>query len=189
VFGLTHSPGAAGVFGANNSSQGVGVQGNGPEAGINGFSDGGAGVRGHSNHGAGVEGFAHAPEQNAIFGLNDARGAVPAGLNRPAGGGVWGHTKVEAGSGVIGSVEPGLGETTAGVTGIGRTAGRFLGNVEIVGTLLVNGERLAASDVSTLLGQMRLLQAEVSSLTGQVTGLQGQVLSLQAEVASLRSRF
>ncbi len=57
--------------------------------------------------------------------MNDAAGQVPDGLNRPAGNGVWGHTKVEKGSGVVGSVEPGLRQA-AGVTGIGPTAGRFL---------------------------------------------------------------
>jgi hypothetical protein len=138
VFGLTNSPGAAGVFGANNGAHGVGVQGNGPEAGINGFSERGAGVRGHSNHATGVEGFAHVTDQSGIFGMNDATGQVPDGLNRPAGNGVWGHTKVERGSGVFGSVEPGLRQA-AGVTGVGPTAGRFLGDVEVAGDVKLLG--------------------------------------------------
>jgi hypothetical protein len=47
VFGLTVAGGAAGVFGANNhSTKGRGVQGNGPEAGVGGFSD--------TDHGVGV---------------------------------------------------------------------------------------------------------------------------------------
>jgi hypothetical protein len=54
VFGLSVSPGAAGVFGANNSAKGVGVQGNGPERGVSGFSDGGAGAVGQSNKASGV---------------------------------------------------------------------------------------------------------------------------------------
>jgi hypothetical protein len=138
VFGLSNSPGGAGVFGANNGAKGVGVQGNGPEAGVSGFSDHGAGVRGHSNHATGIEGFAHVADQSAVFGLNDATGLVPDGLNRPAGNGVWGHTKVEKGSGVFGSVEPGLGQA-AGVTGVGPTAGRFFGNVEVTGDVKLSG--------------------------------------------------
>jgi hypothetical protein len=61
VFGLTVSPGAAGVFGANNSTKGVGVQGNGPfkvngpdSVGVGGFSDAGFGVFAQSNTGSGV---------------------------------------------------------------------------------------------------------------------------------------
>jgi hypothetical protein len=51
VLGVTTVPGAAGVFGANNSGQGVGVQGNGPEAGVRGFSKAGIGVEALSNSG------------------------------------------------------------------------------------------------------------------------------------------
>jgi len=54
ILAVTTVPGAAGVFGANNSSKGVGVQGNGPEAGIRGFSDAGAGAIVQSNEGSGV---------------------------------------------------------------------------------------------------------------------------------------
>ncbi len=138
VFGLSNSPGGAGVFGANNGAKGVGVQGNGPEAGISGFSDGGAGVRGHSNHATGVEGFAHVSDQNGIFGMNDATGQIPDGLNRPAGSGVWGHTRVEKGSGVVGSVQPGLTQA-AGVTGIGPIAGQFFGDVVVTGDVKLLG--------------------------------------------------
>src|SRR5713226_6285471 len=45
VFGLTVSPGGSGVFGANTHPQeGRGVQGNGPQRGVSGFSKGGTGV-------------------------------------------------------------------------------------------------------------------------------------------------
>lgn len=62
VFGLTVSPGAAGVFGANNSVKGVGVHGNGPgpnikggdSVGVGGFSDAGFGVLAQSNAGSGI---------------------------------------------------------------------------------------------------------------------------------------
>ncbi|SRR6266487_1426272 len=52
VFGLTVSPGGVGVFGANNSPTTApgsrGVQGDGPEAGVGGFSEAGFGVIGNS---------------------------------------------------------------------------------------------------------------------------------------------
>jgi len=47
VLGVTFCPGGAGVFGANNAvagNRGCGVQGNGPEAGVSGWSEGGIGV-------------------------------------------------------------------------------------------------------------------------------------------------
>jgi len=58
VVGVTAVPGAAGLFGANNASTGVGLQANGPEVGASGFSSQGAGVKGLTNGGNGVEGFA-----------------------------------------------------------------------------------------------------------------------------------
>jgi hypothetical protein len=53
VFGLTVAPGGTGVFGSNNApagSAGRGVQGNGPEAGVGGFSDQGIGVLAQSGN-------------------------------------------------------------------------------------------------------------------------------------------
>lgn len=47
LFGLTTAPGAAGVFGSNNAvagNRGCGVQGNGPEAGVAGWSENGTGI-------------------------------------------------------------------------------------------------------------------------------------------------
>jgi hypothetical protein len=130
VFGQTDCPGGAGVFGANTSNQGVGVQGNAAEAGVSGFSAGGVGVRG----------FTQATNQNAIFGENTGSGSVPDGVGRPAGAGVWGHTKVEKGSGLVGSVEPGL-TLAAGVTGIGQIAGQFFGDVLVTGDVkLIGGD-------------------------------------------------
>lgn len=73
---------------------------------------------------------------SAVFGFNGARQQIPGTTGRPEGNGVWGHTTAKGGSGVVGSVEPGLGVETAGVTGIGQTAGRFFGRVEVKGTLL-----------------------------------------------------
>ena len=54
ILAVTSVPGAAGVFGSNNSAKGVGVQGNGPESGLRGFSDQGSGAVVQSNKGSGV---------------------------------------------------------------------------------------------------------------------------------------
>jgi hypothetical protein len=88
VFGLTMSPGSAGVFGANNTkdSKGVGVQGNGPEVGVQGFSKAGIGVRGFSEgvtggqeSGVGVfgQGFSQ-----GVFGQSDQGVGVQAESNK-----------------------------------------------------------------------------------------------------------
>ena len=103
VFGLSVSPGAAGVFGSNNSAQGVGVQGNGPDAGISGFSDKGAGVRSHSNHANAVEGFAHDPNGNAMLALHLATTPATATDGSPHGNGILAVTTVPGAAGVFGS--------------------------------------------------------------------------------------
>lgn len=142
VFGLTVSAGAAGVFGANNGTKGVGVQGNGPDAGVSGFSDDGVGVRAHSSRSTAVEAFTHNADQNAVYGMNTHTATVSPNLGRPAGAGVWGHTKAEGGAGVVGSVEPGLTQA-AGITGIGPVAGRFFGDVEVTGDIKLLGADVA----------------------------------------------
>jgi hypothetical protein len=75
VFGLTGATGAAGVFGANNAPRGVGVQGNGPDAGVSGFSANGSGVVGSSRQGDAILGNGGIGG-NAIHG----RGGTFAGL-------------------------------------------------------------------------------------------------------------
>jgi hypothetical protein len=102
VWGYTVSANDAGVFGSNDGS--------------------GSGVTGLSKGGAGVGGTTQDTAQSGVFGINTAAGSVPDGLNRPAGNGVWGHTSVEKGSGVVGSVDPGLTQAV-GVTGIGSNGG------------------------------------------------------------------
>jgi hypothetical protein len=95
-----------------------------------------------------VNAFGGGVDQNTIFGFNGATGSVPDGLNRPAGSGVWGHTKVEKGSGVVGSVEPGLTQA-AGVTGIGPVAGQFFGDVKVFGDVqLVGGDCAEDFDIA-----------------------------------------
>ena len=59
VLGITHAPSAAGVFGANNAvegNRGRGVQGNGPEAGVAGYSEHGFGVLAQGKIGLQAEG-------------------------------------------------------------------------------------------------------------------------------------
>ena len=125
------SIGVAGRIGVKGSSD-LGT-------GVSGFSSAGVGVKGESREAAGIVGFTHVSSQSAIFGMNDAGGRAPENLGRPAGGGVWGHSNVAGGSGVIGSVD--LAATNAaGVTGIGPVAGRFFGKVEVV-------ENISAKDV------------------------------------------
>jgi hypothetical protein len=139
--GLSH-PAGGGVWGHTKVSGGTGVIGstepNVTATGVLGIGNGaGAGVNGTSATGVGVSGETGSASQSAVFGINNATGPIPGGLSHPAGGGVWGHTQVQNGSGVIGSVDPNLTQA-AGVTGIGNPlAGQFFGNVTITGTLSV----------------------------------------------------
>jgi hypothetical protein len=171
VFGLTVVPSAAGVFGANNhASAGVGVQGNGPEAGISGFSEEGVGLRAHSNHGDGTQSFAHSEDHNAVLGSNDAGGTAPTG-GAPAGIGVFGVTTVGNAAGVFGAnnhasagvgvqgngpeagisgfSENGVGGRAFSKNGIGflasgpKLAARFDGDVEVSGDVRLTGADLA----------------------------------------------
>jgi hypothetical protein len=135
VAGL-HSGGGNGVYGQSNTGRGV-----------VGISNGaGVGVLGQSNSNDGVSGSTNSAGHSAVFGFNGARGQVPDGLNRPAGNGVWGHTTVEKGAGVTGSVDANLSQA-AGVVGIGPTAGRFFGNVEVTGSLTVDRDIQVAGDL------------------------------------------
>jgi hypothetical protein len=120
---------------------------NTPAVFANATSPSGAGVHAISNHAAGVEGSTNASDSSAIFGFNGARGQVPDGLNRPAGNGVWGHTTVAKGSGVVGSVEPGV-TPAVGVTGIGPIAARFIGKVECDGPLDAPKSTITCFDIA-----------------------------------------
>jgi hypothetical protein len=136
VLGVTHVPAGAGVFGANESvlepsarhRRGVGVQGNGPEAGVSGFSDEGNGLRGFTSsrehaavfgsskdsvgvHGrsmlsSGVTGSTEDDVKPAIWGANQAR-EISTNLNadlldRRDGVGVLGTTTRPGAAGVYG---------------------------------------------------------------------------------------
>jgi hypothetical protein len=109
VFGLTFAPGAAGVFGANNSApdalgdpalnHGRGVQGNGPEAGVGGFSDTGVGVLAQSSHGDAIRAVTFGPDKSGIFAQNSATSPTTA----PGGSGVFGVTTAPGAAGVFGA--------------------------------------------------------------------------------------
>lgn len=170
VFGLTVVPTAAGVFGANNNKDdGVGVQGNGPDAGVSGYSGGGTGVLAHSDYGDGSQSFAHAASANGVLGQNVARtrsklaplpGAATPG---PHGNGVYGYTDVPGGSGLYGAVAL-ENHDGAGVTGVGPVAGHFIGNVVVTGDI-----QLGAADY-----------AEDFDLSGPGTPDAGSVMVLTA---------
>lgn len=116
LFGLSYTPRCAGVFGANNSKDllGVGVQGNGPEAGVSGYSTKGHGVRGFSTNRL----------RSAVYGSNnwelDASDYGGFGIDK--GTGVLGTTSVPLAAGVFGeNRDTQVGGV--GVYGVGLTAG------------------------------------------------------------------
>jgi hypothetical protein len=105
------------------------------------FADGttGGGLAATSVSDVGVHSANHSASETAIFGINDTPGQqVPPNSKAGAGSGVWGHTRAEKGAGLVGSVEPGLREA-AGVVGLGPTAGRFFGDVEVTGQIRHGG--------------------------------------------------
>jgi len=143
ILAVTTVDGGIGVLGTcNHSTHGRGVQGNGPEAGVSGFSEGGTGVLAHSNHGDAMQSFAHSSDHNGILGHNNSTTAAPTTGGPPIGNGVFGFTQVPNGSGVCGAVDA-TNTDGAGITGIGPTAGRFIGNIVVTGDVQLTGGDLA----------------------------------------------
>jgi len=126
VFGLTVAPGGLGVLGANTSRKGRGVQGNGPEAGVGGFSETGDGVLAQTR----------SSQHSGIFAVNDSRGDAP-GEGPPGGNGVFGLTNVRGGTGVFGANNSDRGR---GVQGNGPEAGVAGYSEKGVGVLAQSGE-------------------------------------------------
>jgi hypothetical protein len=175
VFGLTVAPGGVGVFGANNSpASGRGVQGNGPEAGVGGFSDKGNGVLAQSNHGDGLLASTGDNSKSGVFGKNDSTAAAAA----PGGSGVFGLTLAPGGVGVFGAnnspasgrgvqgngpeagvggfSDKGTGVLAQSKTGVGITAqgghlaAKFVGDVEVSGDIrLVNADCAEDFDIAS----------------------------------------
>ena len=72
----------------------------------------------------------------------------------PRGNGVWGHTKVNGGNGVLGTVEAGTRDAAA-ISGVGNIAGRFVGAVDVTGAVRVAG-KIVATGVVTAKGDVRV---------------------------------
>jgi len=123
-----------GIHGISTTSAGVFAESELSGQGLLAKAITGNAVQADSDSGVGVAGTTNSSSQSAVFGFNGAKGQVPDGLNRPAGSGVWGHTTVEKGSGVVGSVDGNLTQA-AGVVGIGPIAARFFGDVEVTGKI------------------------------------------------------
>lgn len=142
-----------GVQGRGLNSDGVGVQGYG-DVGIQGEGrvgvvghasrigvqgDGSViGVQGSSYEGDGIIGTTQSNTHNAIFGYNLSPTRVPEGSNVPVGNGVYGYTLVPNASGICGAIDA-SNTDGAGVTGIGRVAGRFYGDVFTTGNVRIDG--------------------------------------------------
>jgi hypothetical protein len=131
VFGLTLAPTASGVFGANNCPTG------------------GTGVSGNCDNGTGVLATSKSSSNSALFAVNNATVAPPAGV--VGGNGVFGLTMAPNGSGVFGannSPSGGIGVTAICDTGTGiyargsTNAGSFQGNVSVTGNISVTGDIL-----------------------------------------------
>ena len=141
-----------GMFGSSNTNTGIHGQSN-AGFGIFGSSNSNTGIHGQSNTGTGVFGFTnqgtavfgHSPNGTAMFGLSDnGLGAGVSGFNSTNGIGVTGQTAT--GLGVFAASNTGIGvlaQSSEGpaimsVAGVG-SAGEFIGNVNISGTLTKGG--------------------------------------------------
>ena len=129
------------VEGDSNSATGPGVLGTNSATSVPSGAQA-PGVNGTSTNGVGVSGETASASQSAVFGINNAPGPIPSGLKTPAGGGVWGHTLVSGGTGVIGSTDPKI--TATGVLGIGNGTGAGVNGTSTNG-VGVSGETASAS--------------------------------------------
>lgn len=140
VFGLTVSVNAAGVFGANNGTAGAGVQGNGPDAGVSGFSDKGNALRGFSNEGDAAYAATQSSAHAGVFGNNTATAAAVGGGY--GGSGVFGLTVSPNSAGVLGANN---GPSGSGVQGNGPTAG-VSGHSEVGAGVLAHSDHGDGAD-------------------------------------------
>lgn len=149
VFGVTTSDQGAGVLGLNeNPTGGVGVEGRGATAGVDARSNGGTGIRAISHRNDGAQLTTHSNSFNGVFGNNTSRVATREGAPTPVGNGVFGYSAVPNASGVCGAVSE-ENDRGAGVTGIGPTAGRFFGHVDVIGDITCTGDiKLTGADLA-----------------------------------------
>lgn len=190
----SNTPGQAAVAGINTTTG----------DGIWGQCDAGRGVVGVSKSGSGVWGATIS--SRAVVGANDeegtgvwgetkkGRGVV--GIVQTDGDGTWGQC--DTGRGVVGVSKSGSGvwgETTSGraVVGVsatdigvfgkgGRLAGFFEGNVDVTGSLTVQG-----TNIGGLAGRIQAVEA----LAGRVQaleGIAGRVQNLEQKIAALESQ-
>ncbi|MFN8473797.1 MAG: hypothetical protein U0822_16525 [Anaerolineae bacterium] len=147
--GVYGSSRGTGVYGVSNGSYGIGVRGEG-DTGVFGSSDSGTGVGGGSNTGIGVGGqsdsndgvqgfsrsgsgvYGYASGGTGVSGKSDRGNGVSGLANDKAG--VRGDATT--GQGVLGYASSGIGVYGQSGTGL---AGRFVGNVQVTGTLSKGG--------------------------------------------------
>ena len=148
-----------GVYGGSKKQTGVvghsdtfmGVAGDGPFIGVNGFSENGDGVVGTGRRGVVGQSFSFQgvfgkSTQNAgVVGESDLLHGVFGVGHNPNGGGVFGSND-RGGVGVIGVSDAGIGVSGKG----GFLAGRFEGDVEVTGDIrLGNADCAEDFDVDT----------------------------------------
>jgi hypothetical protein len=129
--------------GSSNSATTAGVLGTNTATNVTSSAQA-VGVSGTSTNGVGVSASTQNAAENAIFGINFATGPITAPVNAIAGCGVWGHTNVAGGTGVVGSTDPNIptreatqGEGATGVLGIG--IGAAAGVAGVNNTTLATG--------------------------------------------------
>jgi len=146
VYGQSNAFRGAGVYGAFVGAMGTGVYGTTSlGAGVHGTGDT-VGVEGESKSGDGVTGATWNWARSGVFGANWSTESVPEGrVGPPAGNGVYGYTDVPNASGVVGAISA-TNTQGAGITGIGTTAGRFFGNVDVIGNVQVSGDVVLAGN-------------------------------------------
>jgi hypothetical protein len=192
VRGIGHAAGHGAVVGINdNQSDNAGQ-------GVFGLSARGEGVRGMSSglHGA-VVGTNDNQSDNAgqgVFGQSDKGEGVRGINNNPNHGAVVGTNEHPAGIGIFGKG--------------GRLAGQFEGNVQITGTLDLQGENVGdrlqalegsaqasaglAARVATIENRMNTLQQQVNNIQQQLTALQTKeaedVQGIAVSLATLAAR-
>jgi hypothetical protein len=187
VLGVSKGAGGVGVQGEDRGGGGIGVHGFSTSGrgvqgestgsrGVFGKSDSNDGVHGESNTGNGVFGFGirgvvgesptfqgvfgHSTENAGVVGESETFHAVFGISHDVNNAGVFG-TNNKGGFGVIGVSEQGIGISGKG----GRLAGRFEGNVEVTGNLIVDG------DVSAkLIPRMGIAVVNSSQGSTQISG-------------------
>jgi hypothetical protein len=185
VFAISHSSNNGGVIGINDAG-GFGVIGRG-RIGVTGESETFQGVLGTSRDNAGIVGASE--KFHAVFGISH-------GVNNA---GVFG-TNDKGGFGVIGVSEQGIGISGRG----GRLAGLFEGNVEVKGSLNVQGVDLGAlvqriaqieqqgANVGQLVQRVSSLEQKVAALESQlntaVSNLTGRVTQTEFAISDLRAK-